>query len=87
MSSLVNKCSHGVYLASTEEVKTNLGRYCSFCTPEVDSDVLRRKELNETKWSSGHKKRPKRKLGGRFYGFDGCIPVPQTSCSIQMGAI
>ena len=48
MSSLVNKCSHGVYLASTEEVKTNLGRYCSLCTPEVDSDVFRRKELNKT---------------------------------------
>jgi hypothetical protein len=53
---MTSKCVHGVYLASVGEVKSKVARYCSLCTPDVDSDVLRRQELNRTKFAKGEKK-------------------------------
>ena len=45
----IKKCRHSVYLASDEEVRSVRARYCSFCTPAVDADVLLRKPLRKTK--------------------------------------
>lgn len=47
--SYLPKCRHSVYLASPEEVRTVRARYCSFCTPAVDNDVLLRRRLRKTK--------------------------------------
>jgi hypothetical protein len=46
---MTHKCVHGVYLASTEEVKSMVARYCSFCTPTVDDDIKRRQKVGATK--------------------------------------
>ena len=32
--SCIEKCVHGVYLASPDEVKTSIATYCGWCTPE-----------------------------------------------------
>jgi hypothetical protein len=34
--SVIQKCQHGIYLASPEEVKADLARYCGLCTPDMD---------------------------------------------------
>jgi ribosomal protein S27AE len=32
--SVIQKCNHGVYLASSEEVRKDKATYCGLCTPE-----------------------------------------------------
>jgi hypothetical protein len=34
--SVIEKCQHGIYLASLEEVKADRARYCGLCTPDMD---------------------------------------------------
>jgi ribosomal protein L37AE/L43A len=34
--SSIQKCSHGVYLASVEEIKADKARYCQFCRPQCN---------------------------------------------------
>ena len=34
--SSIEKCKHGIYLASPEERKTDVARYCTLCTPGHD---------------------------------------------------
>lgn len=35
--SVIEKCQHGIYLASPEEVKADRARYCGLCTPDLDT--------------------------------------------------
>jgi hypothetical protein len=34
--SVIEKCSHGVYEASPEEVRADKARYCGLCSPNLD---------------------------------------------------
>ena len=43
--SCIEKCSHGIYLASKEEVKTERAHFCSFCRPAMDN-----KEPSPLEW-------------------------------------
>jgi hypothetical protein len=33
--SVIEKCLHGVYLATPEEKRFNRARYCGFCSPDI----------------------------------------------------
>lgn len=37
--SVIQKCSHGVYEASDDEVRADRARYCGFCTPSHYDDL------------------------------------------------
>jgi hypothetical protein len=49
MSNHVLKCYYGIYLGSLEETRSVRARYCSFCTPAVNSDILLRKPVRKKK--------------------------------------
>src|SRR5712664_2214855 len=44
--SVIEKCQHGLYLASQEEIKIDKARYCGFCTPALDS------RLTQAEWDA-----------------------------------
>jgi hypothetical protein len=44
--SSIQKCGHGIYLASKEEEKSDKARYCGFCTPSLDS------RLTQAEWDA-----------------------------------
>jgi hypothetical protein len=35
--SVIEKCGHGIYLASPEEVSADRATYCGICTPDSDT--------------------------------------------------
>lgn len=37
VGSCIEKCQHGVYLASPEEIRADRARYCGICSPEMDT--------------------------------------------------
>lgn len=34
--SVIEKCRHGVYLATPEEQRVDRARYCGMCSPDMD---------------------------------------------------
>jgi hypothetical protein len=39
-NSSIDKCAHGVYLASSQEVRTECARYCCWCSPQHVTNLV-----------------------------------------------